>query len=44
MGGIVQARHSLGKSEINAGNIDRALKHWMIAARAGWDDSFKRVK
>ena len=26
------------------GNVERATKHWMIAARAGHDDSLDRIK
>ena len=35
MGGNVVARHNLGADEYNAGNYDRALKHYMIAAKGG---------
>ena len=33
--GDVDARHVLGCIEWNAGNMDRARKHWMIAVRDG---------
>ncbi len=35
------ARHNLGVYEMNYGTIERALKHWIIAARQGQDDSIK---
>ena len=35
MEGNVVARFNLGVSEENAGNCDRALKHFMIAVRGG---------
>jgi len=35
MGGSVQSRCNLGNNEANAGNMDRALKHYMIAVRSG---------
>ena len=35
MRGDVDARHVLGCIEWNAGNMDRARKHWMIAVRDG---------
>jgi len=31
--GCVEARHNLGCLEGNLGNVQRALKHWMISAR-----------
>ena len=44
MGGISEARHNLGCSEANAGNWDRALKHFMIAAGSGYNDSVKGIQ
>jgi len=44
MGGVVLARHNLGILEVQAGNIDRAVKHWMIAAGAGHDKSLKEIR
>jgi len=35
MGGDIKARHNLGCSEVEEGNIDRAIKHWMIAVASG---------
>ena len=43
MGGDVQARHNLGIWEQGAGNISRAFKHYMMAARAGDKDSLEQV-
>jgi TPR repeat protein len=44
MEGIVVARHNLGVDEYNAGNYDRALKHYMIAVRGGHSNSVKRIQ
>ena len=44
MEGDVVARHNLGASEYNAGNYDRALKHYMIAVRGGCTDSVKNIQ
>ena len=44
MGGHVNARYNLGALEKNAGNMDRALKHWMIAAGCGDNDSLENIK
>ena len=38
------ARHNLGVSEQHAGNIDRALKHYMIAVEFGYPGSLKTIK
>jgi TPR repeat protein len=42
--GDVEARHNLGVNEGNAGNIDRAVKHFMISAIAGLDESLKEIQ
>ena len=44
MGGNEVARFNLGNDELRAGNIDRALKHYMIAVRAGDAKSMERIK
>ena len=44
MGGDVESRHNLGALEFNAGNMDRALKHHMIAAGCGDNDSLENIK
>ena len=44
MGGSVYARHSLGNAEWRTGNWDRAIKHWLIAAGAGYNDSVKNIQ
>ena len=44
MGGDSQARYNLGGMEANAGNIDRATKHFIIAARSGDPESLKVMK
>ena len=35
MSGDVEARHNLGAAEHNAGNNQRAFKHFLIAAGTG---------
>ena len=42
--GDVEARHNLGANEGNACNIDRAVKHFMISAIAGLDESVKEIQ
>jgi len=44
MRGNVEARHNLGSFEANAGNYDKALKHWMIAVRDGDPDALESIK
>ena len=44
MGGDAKARYNLGAWEKRAGNISRAMKHWMIAAWAGCDGSLKHIR
>ena len=44
MGGNVSARYNLGHLEYSAGNMSRALKHWMIAARAGHDKALAAIR
>ena len=44
MEGDSYARGNLGGSEYNAGNCDRALKHFMIAVRGGCTDSLKYIQ
>jgi len=44
MGGITAARCNLGIIEDKAGNYDRALKHFMIAVRAGYTRSVKCIQ
>jgi len=43
MGGHEYARYKLGMIEYHLGNMDRAMKHFMIAARCGYEDSLKKV-
>ena len=43
IGGVEQARHMFGDMEVSKGNMDRAMKHYMIAARCGYDESLKNV-
>ena len=44
MGGDSYARYNLGVNEENAGNFDRALKHYMIAVRGGYTPSVKAIQ
>ena len=44
MGGHANARHNLGCMELDAGNMDRAVKHYMISAGAGHDNSLEAVR
>jgi tetratricopeptide (TPR) repeat protein len=42
--GHVRSRHNLGVLEYHAGNMDRALKHFMIALGSGGTDSLEKIK
>ena len=44
IGGHPHARHGLGLEEVKNGNYERALKHWIIAAAQGNDDSIRMLK
>ena len=44
MSGDVSARYNLGGMEIKAGNIDRAMQHFILSARAGDKGSLDVVK
>ena len=44
MNGHVQARYNIGCLEGEAGNDHRALKHFILAARAGFEMSLDMVK
>jgi len=44
MGGNVTARFNLGLKEKDAGIIDRAIKHFMIAVRCGDNDSLMDIQ
>jgi len=41
IGGHPKARYFLGCDEEESGNIERAVKHWIIAAAQGSDDSIQ---
>ena len=43
MKGDVCARYNLGIMEKKAGNMDRAVKHFMIAVQCGDDESLKKI-
>ena len=44
IGGIAVPRYNLGNLENRAGNMDRAVKHWMISAAAGHDKSLMGIR
>ena len=44
IGGSPEARHNLGILEKSNGRIDRAVKHWIIAAKLGFDQSLECIK
>ena len=44
MGGDAYARHNLGFLDMKAGNMDRALKHYMIATRGGYNHSLGEIQ
>lgn len=44
IGGDADARHNLGCVENDRGRLDRAVKHWIIAANMGSDDSLEALK
>ena len=41
IGGHPYARYNLGVHENNNGNVERAVKHWIISATQGLDDAIK---
>jgi TPR repeat protein len=43
IGGHPIARHNLGCHEQGNGNMERAVKHWIIAAKLGDEDSMKAL-
>ena len=43
MGGSVMARHNLGNNEYRASNMDRAVRHYLIAVRSGHNNSLKQI-
>ena len=44
IGGDTNARINLGANEAREGNMDRSLKHYTIAAGAGYSDSLKWIQ
>ncbi|KAL7542296.1 hypothetical protein ACHAXR_013397 [Thalassiosira sp. AJA248-18] len=46
MGGCEQSRYNLGCLGIDRdrGNVERAIKHWMVAATAGGNRSLKSIR
>ena len=44
MGGDVEARYNLGIMEENAGNMNIALRHYIIAVEGGYADSLKEIQ
>jgi len=43
IGGDERGRHNLGSNEFERGNMYRAMKHFMIAAKSGEDNSLRKV-
>ena len=43
IGGHYDARHNLGCEERGNGRMDRAAKHWIIAAKLGYDVSMENI-
>ena len=43
-GGNLKARCNLGAEEATLGNMDRALKHFLISTRGGLSDSLEAIK
>ncbi|EJK45066.1 hypothetical protein THAOC_36341, partial [Thalassiosira oceanica] len=44
MQGHVESRHNLGQSEVEKGNYDRAVRHYLISAKMGDVGSLKFIK
>jgi len=44
IGGCVAARYNLGIGERKRGNLDRALKHYIIGAKSGQNESLKKIQ
>jgi len=44
MKGDVNARHNLGAIEWKEGNTERAVRHWLIAAKGGQNKALKNIK
>eukprot|EP00984_Skeletonema_dohrnii_P029953 scaffold20969_cov77-Skeletonema_dohrnii-CCMP3373.AAC.2 len=44
IGGHAKARYNLGCVEFNDDRMDRAMKHWIIAATLGYDSSLDALK
>ncbi len=44
IGGHPSARYNLGCYEEDDGRVDRAFKHWIIAAKLGYDDVLDLIK
>ena len=42
--GFPYARNNLAYAQANNGRIDRAVKHWIISAKLGDDQSIKALK
>ncbi|EJK57530.1 hypothetical protein THAOC_22415 [Thalassiosira oceanica] len=44
MQGHAPARHNLGGCEVEKGSYDRAVRHFLISAKVGQEDSIKAMK
>ena len=44
MGGHLIARYNLGWDEEDAGNMNRVVTHYMLAAGSGFDQAIEKIK
>ena len=44
MKGHVASRHNLGCTEIHEGNYELAVRHWMVSAKMGDEESLNAIK
>jgi len=44
MQGHVECRYNLGQAEIRKGGLDRAVRHWVISAKMGHENSVENIK
>ena len=44
LGGDIVARNNIGCSEYNSGNLEIGIRHWKIAAEAGYQNSLDALK
>ena len=44
MGGFEMVRHNFGESEADRGNMDRTMKHRMLAPASGYEDYLREFR